>query len=110
MNINEQLDEMEATLKAGLKGTIVSVEETSSAKFYGSKEFGDRKGIAATVELNEKHPEKEFQVNEFFGLPEIGGYYKSNIYAFKKRYGKAPEKGLVVKLKMSENGFWQIEY
>lgn len=110
MNINEQLDQMEATLKAGLKGTIVSVEETSSARFYGSKEFGDRKGIAVVVELNEKVPEKEFEVKEFFGIPEMGGYYKSNIYAFKKRYGQAPKENMVVDLRMSENGFWEINY
>jgi hypothetical protein len=110
MNINEQLDEMEQTLKAGLKGTITEVEETSSATFYGSKEFGDRKGVAVIVELDEKDPEKEFQVKEFFGIPEMGGYYKSNIFAFKKRYGRAPEEGMKVKLTMSDTGFWQIDY
>lgn len=112
MDVNKRLEDMEATLKAGLSGTITLVAETSSSVFYGSKEYGDREGIAVTVELDE-HDKKEgmdFEIKEFFGMPEIGGYYKSNIFAFKKRYGKAPEDGLKVKLTMSDTGFWRIEY
>ena len=103
----EKLETLEKTLKEGDKGLITAVEETTNTKFYGViSNYGEKHGIAITIKINSPDGE-EFK--QFYTLTDsIRGLEKANIFLFKKKYGKYPQKGVEVELKINENGFYEI--
>ena len=49
-------------------------------------------------------------IHMFFSSMSGAGAFKSNAFAFKRKYGKYPVVGMEVQCKVDENGFWVIDF
>jgi hypothetical protein len=101
----KHLEDIEKRLKEGIDAVITNVEEVMSQDYYNTKEYDNRKGWKVTVKTADG-----LEIHEFFGIPEDRGLYKSNIFAFKRRYGSYPQKNITVLLILGQDGFWHIDY
>ena len=105
----QKLLELEKTLETGYKGLITKIVEKTNFEYFGVKgSYGERNGIEITVKL--RSPDGE-EFTNWISIPDkIRGIEKSNIFAFKKKYGRYPEKGMEVDCRIDENGFFRIDY
>jgi len=103
----KELEEMENKIKSGFEGKIIDIEETNSDTFFeDSGTYENKEGIGVTVEII---GENDTSFEQFFARPSPLGIQKSNIFLFKKKYGKYPEVGLTVKVEINEDGFFKID-
>jgi len=61
--------------------------------------------LAVTVKLVNTE-----EITEFFSIPEPRGLVKSNLWAFKQKYGSYPSEGISVMAKIDDSGFFRIVY
>ena len=105
----EKLEELEKALDTGYKGLITKITEQTNVKYFKvQSNYGEKRGITLTVKL--QSPDGE-EFTQWMSIPDkIRGIEKSNIYAFKQRYGNYPDVGIEVDCRLDENGFYRIEY
>jgi len=103
----ERLEAVEKTIKEGDKGLIVDVQEQTNVTYFKvSQNYGEKPGIAVFVKINSPNVET---FSQWFHLSENPrGFEKSNIFLFKNRYGKFPQKGVEVDVKINSEGFYEI--
>jgi len=104
-----KLETIEKTRKEGDKGLIIGVTEQINTDYFGvMNNYGEKNGITIEVKINSPDGET---FTEWFNLSEsIRGFEKTNIFAFKEKYGKFPQKGVEVDVKIDTNGFFKIDY
>lgn len=108
LNVEEYVATLEKQIDQGFKGTITEINPvTNTVYFKGAGSFDERDGIAVTVVCDD--PSKT-EFSNWISLPNVRGYDKSNLYAFKKRYGSAPKVNLAVDVEIDDNGFFRIRY
>lgn len=104
----KELEDIEKKLGEGFEAKITSVEEMRSKDYFGEdSKFEDRDGYCINCIITNVKDGAEFK--NFYNKPEITGLQKSNVYAFKKKYGKYPENDMKIKAIINENGFFEIE-
>ena len=104
-----EMETLEKKLKEGDKGLIIDVyEETNTKYFKVISPYGEKNGIVITVKINS--PDGETFTQWMSKPTDVRGLEKANMYLFKKKYGKVPQKGLEVDVKINENGFYNIVF
>jgi len=103
-HIWDKLEEAEKKIKEGFKAVITEVEEMTNEKYFGTSGYDERDGIKVTVKVE---TDEVFDV--WYSKPSIRGIEKSNLYAFKQKYGSYPKPDLEVNAVIGDNGFFQIE-
>ena len=102
----ENLETLEKAIIDGDKGTIVDITPMKNSDYFkGEHSYNEKKGICVDVAT------KGLNFTQWFSLPEKAtGIQASNIYAFKKKYGCYPKKGIDVDVIIDENGFYRIKF
>jgi hypothetical protein len=103
----KKLEKLEEAFDDGYDGIITAINEITNTKYYGTiSNYGERNGISIEVKLESPDGEK---FSQWMSIPEnLRGTIKSNIYAFKRKYGKYPQKGMKVEAVLDEDGFFRI--
>lgn len=105
----DNLKTLEKALIEGEKGIIKDIAEITNKQYFKTEStFEEKKGIVITIML--KNAENNL-FTQWMSIPEMAtGISKSNIYAFKKKYGFYPEIGKEVDVVIDENGFFKIDF
>jgi hypothetical protein len=107
LDIEDYIGNIEKQIKTGFTGKISEVIPISNKDYFkGSGGFDERDGIAVTVKVDQD----DIEFSNWFSKPNIRGYEKSNVYAFKQRYNSVPKKDLIVDVIIDDNGFYRIKY
>jgi hypothetical protein len=87
------------------KGKIINVKQVTNTDFFKDEgTFDEKQGIGVTVKLNDG----DVEFSQFFAIPKILGYAKSNIGLFEKKYGSFPKDDMTVDVKINDDGFFRI--
>ena len=107
VDTNQTFLDLEKKLDEGFKALVVDVFEMTNHDFFGtdSGTYDEREGYAVTVKIDSPNGDT---FKEFFGKPDVRGLKQSNIYAFKRKYGSYPKKGVAVLVHLDENGFFRV--
>jgi len=105
----EKLVELEKAIDDGYKGLITKIEEKTNVEYFKvQSSYGEKKGIVLHVKVNS--PDGEEFTNWMSVPDKIRGIEKSNIYAFKQKYGNYPDVGIEVDCLIDENGFFRVVF
>ena len=107
LNVEGYVATLEKQLNEGFKGTIVSVTPATNKEYFDSDAYDTRDGIKISVVVEDG---QKTEFNNWLSLPNIRGYEKSNLFAFKKKYGSVPKVNLIVDVIIDEDGFFRIKY
>jgi len=103
----ERYEAVKKTLDTGWKGLITDVTEKTNTEYFRKEGiYGEKNGISVSVKCNS--PDGETFDNWFSEPTDARGITKSNLFAFEKRYGSLPVKGIEVDVVLDENGFFKI--
>ena len=91
------------------KGLIIGIKEQTNTDYFGvMSNYGEKNGIVIEVKINSPDGET---FTEWMNLTESAKLFeKSNIFAFQQKYGKFPQIGVEVDVKIDTNGFYKIDY
>ena len=105
--LEKYFEASEKSLKEGTMGHITEINDITNTKFFGeSGLYDERDGWAITVQIDDDI----IEFTQWIGKPKTTGLYQSNLYAFRKKYGIAPEIGMKVECSIDENGFFRIDF
>jgi hypothetical protein len=109
--IQTHLEKVEKELSTALKGKIIDIVRTTSKIYFKDKGiYNEKLGFMLVVKVESQLNERA-EFTQFMSLPEkTTGLLKTNVYAFKQKYGKYPELNMMVDVYIDENGFYKIQY
>ena len=98
--IEKQIDE-------GFIGLVTEVNPITNTDFFGAEKsvYDEKNGFAVTIKVRGG---EETEFSQWFSKPNIRGWEQSNLFAFNKKYGSVPKKGLEVECHIDENGFFKV--
>lgn len=107
LDVGEYVATLEKQLNAGFTGTIINVQPETNKSYFGSDTYDERDGVKITVLVDDKD---KTEFSNWIGLPNVRGYEKSNLFAFKRKYNDVPRVNSKVEVIIDDNGFFRIKY
>lgn len=109
--IQKHLETIEKELATTLKGKIIDIVKTTSKIYFKDKGiYNEKLGFMLVVKV-ESQVDENVEFTQFMSLPEkTTGLIKTNVYAFKQKYGKYPELNMAIDVNIDENGFYKIMF
>lgn len=104
-DILKALEANEKQMKEGTPGVVTETHLITNHDFYDSDMYELRKGIAVTALLDDGT-----EITEFISLPKPQAMRKSNIWAFKEKFGSYPTSDVKINAKVNDEGFYRIDY
>ena len=99
------VDAIEKQIDKGFIGLITEINNITNTDFFDSSAYDEKEGFGITIKMRGESAE---EFSQWFSKPQMRGYEQSNMYAFKKKYGCVPKKGLEVTCHIDESGFFRI--
>ena len=100
----DKLEEAEKKVNEGFDAVITNVEPMTNDEYFGTSGYDVRDGMKITLKV-----ENDETFDTWYSTPSVRGVEKSNVFAFKKKYGSYPKPELPVTVIIGDNGFFKIK-